>query len=161
MLCILGLPSRPSDDSLSLVNRKNTIPLLTNGINTKTDIEAVLTREASKRGLKLSDIKADFEEKLGTLSLSDLELISNLPSKSASFENTSKKGYSGEIENGGLKLSNGKVPTQGKSGDKKLSSKGGTSYDIEDDEISDSGESTASSGIHRSSASGSPKPVSS
>ena len=125
--------------------------MLTNGINTKMDIEALLAREASKRGLKLADLKADIEEK--SLSLSDLELISNIPAKTLSFEGSQRKVlYNGDIENGGVKLS------VGRSHNKKSNAKGRN--DIDEDENSDSGDSTASSGVLRSSTSSSPKSVS-
>ena len=133
------------------------MPVLTNGINTKTDIEALLAREASKRGLKLSDLKADIEEK--SLSLSDLELISNIPTKTLSIEGSRKGLSNGDIENGNVKLSVGRTQGRSLGESKKLSLKGRN--DLDDDDNSDSGDSTASSGVMRSSTSNSPKAVSS
>ena len=133
------------------------MPVLTNGINTKTDIEALLAREASKRGLKLSDLKADIEEK--SLSLSDLELISNIPTKTLSIEGSRKGLSNGDIENGSVKLSVGRTQGRAFGESKKLSLKGRNDHD-DDDDNSDSGDSTASSGVMRSSTSNSPKAVS-
>ena len=148
---------RIPEDGLSLLNRKTApAPVLTNGINTKMDIEALLAREASKRGLKLADLKADIEEK--SLSLSDLELISNIPSKTLSIEGSQRKGLSnGDIENGGVKFSTGRSHGKTNGDNKRTNSKGRN--DIDEDEQSESDDSTASSGVMRSSTSSSPKSV--
>lgn len=140
---------------MSILNRKSAPgPVLTNGINTKMDIEALLAREASKRGLKLADLKADIEEK--SLSLSDLELISNIPSKTLPLESSQRKSLSsGDFENGGVKLSVGR--SQGKPNGDHKRYKGRN--DVDEEEHSDSGDSTASSGVLRSSTSSSPKSV--
>ena len=149
---------RISEDGLSLLNRKTApTPVLTNGINTKMDIEALLAREASRRGLKLADLKADIEEK--SLSLSDLELFPSIPAKTLSIEAPQRKVlYNGDIENGGVKLSTGRSHGKANGDSKKSNSK--ARNDIEEDENSDSGDSTASSGVMRSSTSSSPKSVS-
>ena len=149
---------RLPDDGMLLLNRKAAPPpVLTNGINTKMDIEAILAREASKRGLKLADLKADIEEK--SLSLSDLELISNIPAKTLSIEGSQRKVLcNGDLENGGVKLSVGRSHGKANGDSKKSNSKGRN--DIDEDENSDSGDSTASSGVLRSSTSSSPKSVS-
>jgi len=146
---------RISEDGLSLLNRKTApTPVLTNGINTKMDIEALLAREASRRGLKLADLKADIEEK--SLSLSDLELFPSIPAKTLSIEAPQRKVlYNGDIENGGVKLSTGRSHGKANGDSKKSNSK--ARNDIEEDENSDSGDSTASSGVMRSSTSSSPK----
>lgn len=149
------LNGRSPEDGTPLVNRKAQAPVLTNGINTKMDIETLLAREASKRGLKLSDLKADIEEKQGSLSLSDLELISNIPAKTMSIDR--KALPNGDYENGGLRIPNGKSRTQGES--KRNSFKGGFRNEIEEDDNSDSADSSASSGVLRSSTSSSPKPA--
>eukprot|EP00795_Rhopilema_esculentum_P017259 gene17259-8821_t len=120
------------------------------------DVEALLAREANRRGLKLSDLKADIEEK--SLSLNDLELISSIPAKTISIAGSQRKGISnGDIENGNVKFSVGKAQGNSRNyGDtKKISFKGRN--DIEDEENSDSADSTSSSGVMRSSTSSSPK----
>ena len=140
------------------MSRKGPLPVLTNGINTKMDVEALLAREANRRGLKLSDLKADIEEK--SLSLNDLELISNIPAKTISIAGSQRKGISnGDIENGNVKFSVGKAQGNSRNyGDsKKISFKGRN--DVEDEENSDSADSTSSSGVMRSSTSSSPKSV--
>lgn len=38
--------------------RGRSLPLMTNGINTKTDLDLIIAKEASRRGLKLSDIES-------------------------------------------------------------------------------------------------------
>ena len=158
--CVSVQIGRIPDDGMLLLNRKAAAPppVLTNGINTKMDIEAILAREASKRGLKLADLKADIEEK--SLSLSDLELISNIPAKTLSIEASQRKVLcNGDLENSGVKLSVGRSHAKANGDSKKSNSKGRN--DIDEDENSDSGDSTASSGVLRSSTSSSPKSVSS
>lgn len=56
--------------------------ILANGINSKSDIETIISNEARKRGLKIADI----EERQGgsSLSLNDLETISSIPLKDVS-----------------------------------------------------------------------------
>ncbi len=121
------------------------------------DVEALLAREASKRGLRLSDLRADMDEKQGSLSLSNLELISSISTKTMSIDR--KALPNGEFENGGVKIPNGR--THNKMHDsKRISFKASCSRnDIDEEENSDSAESTASSGILRSSTSSSPKSV--
>lgn len=38
--------------------RGRSLPLMTNGINTKTDLDLIIAKEASRRGLKLSDLES-------------------------------------------------------------------------------------------------------
>eukprot|EP00794_Sanderia_malayensis_P000469 gene469-1113_t len=152
------LPGRTSDDSLTLINRKAQPPVLTNGINTKTDVEALLAREASKRGLRLSDLKADIEDKQGALSLTDLELISNIPAKTISIDR--KALANGDYENGGVRLAGSKTKTDSrritfKTNQRVLNSE--IIVDDDDNNESDSSESTASSGILKTSSNNSPK----
>lgn len=157
-LCLFPVQiGRIQEDGLPILNRKSTsVPVLTNGINTKMDIEALLAREASKRGLKLADLKADIEEK--SLSLSDLELISNIPAKGLSVDGTQRRHLSnGDIENVAVKLPVGR--THGKSNGESKRSAFKARNDIDEDDQSDSGDSTASSGVLRSSTSSSPKSV--
>eukprot|EP00794_Sanderia_malayensis_P001467 gene1467-1622_t len=152
------LPGRTSDDSLTLINRKAQPPVLTNGINTKTDVEALLAREASKRGLRLSDLKADIEDKQGALSLTDLELISNIPAKTISIDR--KALANGDYENGGVRLAGSKTKTDSRRITFKTNQRVVNSEIIVDDDDnneSDSSESTASSGILKTSSNNSPK----
>lgn len=55
---------------------------MTNGINTKTDLELFIAKEASRRGLKLSDLES--RPALKGTALKDLDVLSNLASKKTS-----------------------------------------------------------------------------
>lgn len=55
---------------------------MTNGINTKTDLELFIAKEASRRGLKLSDLES--RPALKGNALKDLDVLSNLASKKTS-----------------------------------------------------------------------------
>lgn len=55
---------------------------MTNGINTKTDLELFIAKEASRRGLKLSDLES--RPTLKGNALKDLDVLSNLASKKTS-----------------------------------------------------------------------------
>lgn len=56
---------------------------MTNGINTKTDLELLIAKEASRRGLKLSDLESRPTLK-GNALLKELDVLSNLTSKKTS-----------------------------------------------------------------------------
>lgn len=55
------------------------MPVMTNGINTKTDLELFIAKEASRRGLKISDL-----ESKGNTLMKELDVLSNLASKKTS-----------------------------------------------------------------------------
>ena len=40
------------------IPRGRSLPVMTNGINTKTDLDLIIAKEASRRGLKLSDLES-------------------------------------------------------------------------------------------------------
>ncbi|XP_057306990.1 macoilin-1-like [Hydractinia symbiolongicarpus] len=112
----------------------------TNGINTKTDIESILSTEARKRGLKLTDI----EERQGSspLSLNDLEVIANVPVKKNSVNiEPSEMGFV-KVPSRNGKFSNGDLH----SNYQKKSKHSKKSVESED-ELSDSTESSTSSRI--------------
>ena len=115
--------------------------MLTNGINTKSDIEAL------KRG-------HDIEERNSSLSLTDLEVIANIPVKELSKKNGltldhSEIGFA-RVPKGSSngKLYNGDVNMVKRSSKNNHNKK---SIDTED-ELSDSEESTASSRISQDSS---------
>lgn len=62
--------------------RGRSLPVMTNGINTKTDLELFIAKEASRRGLKLSDLES--RPALKGTALKDLDVLSNLASKKTS-----------------------------------------------------------------------------
>lgn len=120
------LHKNEKDDYANLHQRKNIAPASSssreqhqqqnqkeqpqpNQQNTKSgDIEGLLASEARRRGFKLSDIKAEIEEKqngTGSLSLSDLELITNIPVK----ELAKKNGLHFDGDSSFVKVSNGRV----------------------------------------------------
>ena len=61
--------------------RGRSLPVMTNGINTKTDLELFIAKEASRRGLKLSDLES---RPVKGNALKDLDVLSNLASKKTS-----------------------------------------------------------------------------
>lgn len=62
--------------------RGRSLPVMTNGINTKTDLELFIAKEASRRGLKLSDLES--RPALKGNALKDVDVLSNLASKKTS-----------------------------------------------------------------------------
>lgn len=112
----------------------------TNGINTKTDIESILSTEARKRGLKLTDI----EERQGSspLSLNDLEVIANVPVKKNSVNIEPNEMGFVKVPSRNRKFSNGDLH----SNHQKKSKHSKKSVESED-ELSDSTESSTSSRV--------------
>lgn len=66
-----------------MLPRGRSLPVMTNGINTKTDLELFIAKEASRRGLKLSDLESRPALK-GNAVMKDLDVLSNLASKKTS-----------------------------------------------------------------------------
>ena len=66
-----------------MLPRGRSLPVMTNGINTKTDLELFIAKEASRRGLKLSDLESRPALK-GNALMKDLDVLSNLTSKKRS-----------------------------------------------------------------------------
>lgn len=138
--------------------------MLTNGITTRSDIEALLASEARKRGVRVADIKADLDEKQGTgcLSLSDLEIINSIPVKEFAKKNglcldsTSESSFV-KVPNGRLNQSKPLSASHASSDIKRSgSSKSSKKGSDDDDDASDSEASSASSSF-RASHESSPK----
>ena len=61
--------------------RGRSLPVMTNGINTKTDLDLIIAKEASRRGLKLSDLESRASVKGN---YNTLDVLSSLPAKKTS-----------------------------------------------------------------------------
>ena len=142
------------------------LPILTNGINTKTDLELLLAQEASRRGLKLSDIESTTKLK-GNHSL--LNSLNSYPSKKSSEDHNlnelDKLSPDGETEKASKAPSNRSVFFSCGKSSRKVSANGragekGKYYEEEDGEGSDSDSLSASSSSfssRKNSRSNSPK----
>ena len=62
------------------IPRGRSLPVMTNGINTKTDLDLIIAKEASRRGLKLSDL----ESRTSLKGNNTLDVMPSLPSKKTS-----------------------------------------------------------------------------
>lgn len=60
------------------------LPIMTNGINTKSDLELLIAKEASRRGLRLSDLESTASTKGNHSLLKDYHALSSLSSKKGS-----------------------------------------------------------------------------
>lgn len=74
-----GKPSVHSGDSS--LSKTRSLPVMTNGINTKTDVELLIAKEAKIRGLRLSDIEASTGARGTNSVLKDLDALTHLGSK--------------------------------------------------------------------------------
>lgn len=128
---------------------------MTNGINTKTDLELLIAKEASRRGLKLSDLESRPTLK-GNALLKELDVLSNFTSKKTSedhnlneldklsLEGSHKSGKVGQQPRAALNGVIGKSSKKnGAKGNEKL--KEYDENDEEDNDESDSDSLSASS----------------
>ena len=128
---------------------------MTNGINTKTDLELLIAKEASRRGLKLSDLESRPTLK-GNALLKELDVLSNFTSKKTSedhnlneldklsLEGSHKSGKAGQQPRAALNGVIGKSSKKnGAKGNEKL--KEYDENDEEDNDESDSDSLSASS----------------
>ena len=60
--------------------RGRSLPVMTNGINTKTDLDLIIAKEASRRGLKLSDL----ESRATVKGNNTLDALPSIPAKKTS-----------------------------------------------------------------------------
>lgn len=60
--------------------RGRSLPVMTNGINTKTDLDLIIAKEANRRGLKLSDL----ESRASVKGNNTLDVLPSLPAKKTS-----------------------------------------------------------------------------
>ncbi|XP_027056213.1 macoilin-like isoform X2 [Pocillopora damicornis] len=135
--------------------RGRPVPVMTNGINTKTDLELLIAKEASRRGLKLSDLESRPTLK-GNALLKELDVLSNFTSKKTSedhnlneldklsLEGSHKSGKVGQQPRAALNGVIGKSSKKnGAKGNEKL--KEYDENDEEDNDESDSDSLSASS----------------
>ncbi|KXJ17085.1 macoilin isoform X2 [Exaiptasia diaphana] len=71
------------NDSESALSKSRSLPVMTNGINTKSDVELLIAKEAETRGLKLSDYSCTGVRGNHAV-LKDLDNITHLSSKKIS-----------------------------------------------------------------------------
>lgn len=148
---------------------------MTNGINTKTDLELFIAKEATRRGLKLSDLESRPTLK-GNALLKELDVLSNLASKKTgsedhnlneldklSLEGSSQKNGKGGQQNNRATFSGVFAKSSKKNGAKaseKLKDYDDNNEDDENDESDSDSLSASSSSINNSrknSRSNSPK----
>lgn len=82
--------------------RGRSLPVMTNGINTKTDLELFIAKEASRRGLKISDL-----ESKGNALMKELDVLSNIASKKTSEDHNLNELDKLSLEGGSQKSSKG------------------------------------------------------
>ncbi|KAK3749587.1 hypothetical protein QZH41_019725 [Actinostola sp. cb2023] len=73
-----------NDNDTGISKSRSSLPVMTNGINTKTDVEVLIAKEAKIRGLKLSDIEASTGARGSNSVLKDLDALTHLGSKKLS-----------------------------------------------------------------------------
>ena len=155
---------RASEGELPAQKGKH-LPAMTNGINTKSDVELFLAKEASRRGLRLSDLESTSNTKVTLGTFKDYHTLSSLSKKGSEDHNLNElnkhnldnektvKVYNGRSGLSGIGKSTRKP--NGKVNDKVKD------YEEEEEDDSDSDSLSASSssmnGSRKNSRSSSPK----